>query len=124
MQKLRTAYSIAGYGSKLFDYCYFAVVVALSFFGLKEPSTNLTVHLLMPPKLAFITALFAPTVTEDQSASEMFQKLSRNLFSGRHCFIVRGITPVAIDLCYENYLHSMRVTIGQVERFHFVVSAD
>jgi len=80
------AYSIAGYGSKLLvNYCYFGVVGVLSFVVPKAPSMNLVAHLSIPPSLvAFITAGRVPVVIEDQSASGMFQKLSRNLSGGRH----------------------------------------
>ena len=37
-----------------------------------------------PPLVAFITAGHVPAVIEGQSASEMFQRLSRNLSGGRH----------------------------------------
>lgn len=84
-QKLRMAYSIAGYGSKLLvNYCYFGMVGALSFVVPKAPSVNSIAHLLIPPSLvAFITAGRVPVVIEGQSASEMFRKLSRNSSGGR-----------------------------------------
>lgn len=85
-RKLRRAYSIAGYGSKLLvDYCYLGMVGVLSFVVPKAPSMNSVAHLSIPPSLvAFITAGHVPVVIEGQSASEMFQKLSRNLSGGRH----------------------------------------
>ena len=85
-QKLRMAYSIAGYGSKLLvNYCYFGMVGVLSFVVPKAPSMNSVAHLSIPPPLvAFITAGRVPAVIEGQSASEMFQRLSRNLSGGRH----------------------------------------
>lgn len=62
-----------------------------------------------------ITARIHPVVIMDQSASEMFQKLFRNLFEGRHCFIiVQGITLMVVAV-NQYYLH------GQVEQ-DFVVS--
>ena len=61
------------------------MVGVLSFDVPKVPSMNSIGHLLiLPPLVAFITTGHVPVVIEDQSASEMFQKLSGNLSGCRH----------------------------------------
>ena len=75
MRKLRMAYSIAGYGSKLFvDCCYcLDLVMGLSFFGLKELSVSSVGHLLILQWLVFAVPCSIVDVVMDQVLLECFK---------------------------------------------------